>query len=61
MGQYPCKSILKENIKSLSEDTWEAIHSQIIDYAQDEKIKTSRKIRIDSTDILTGKPCPVGG
>ena len=35
MGQYPCKSILQENIKSLSEETWEAIHSQIIDYAQE--------------------------
>lgn len=53
MGQYPCKSILQENIKSLSEETWEAIHSQIIDYAQDEKIETGRKIRIDSTAIET--------
>jgi IS5 family transposase len=53
MGQYPCKSILQENIKSLSEGTWEAIHSRIIDYAQDEKIETGRKIRIDSTAIET--------
>jgi IS5 family transposase len=53
MGQYPCKSILQENIKSLSEETWEMIHSQIIDYAQDEKIETGRKIRIDSTAIET--------
>jgi len=53
MGQYPCKSILQENIKSLSEETWEAIHSQIIDYAQEEKIETGRKIRIDSTAIET--------
>jgi IS5 family transposase len=53
MGQYPCKSILQENIKSLSEETWEAIHSQIMDYAQDEKIETGRKIRIDSTAIET--------
>jgi len=53
MGQYPCKSILQENIKSLSEETWEAIHSQIIDYAQNEKIETGRKIRIDSTAIET--------
>ena len=34
MGQYPCKSVLQENIKSLSEETWEAIHRQIIGYAQ---------------------------
>ena len=53
MGQYPCKSILQENIKSLSEETWEAIHRQIIDYAEDEKIETGRKIRIDSTAIET--------
>jgi IS5 family transposase len=53
MGQYPCKSILQENIKSLSEETWEAIHSQIIEYAQDEKLETGRKIRIDSTAIET--------
>jgi IS5 family transposase len=53
MGQYPCKSILQENIKSLSEETWEAIHSRIIDYAQDEEIETGRKIRIDSTAVET--------
>jgi IS5 family transposase len=53
MGQYPCKSILQENIKSLAEETWEAIHSQIIGYAQSEKIETGRKIRIDSTAIET--------
>jgi len=53
MGQYPCKSVLQENIKSLSEETWEAIHSQIIDYAQEEKIETGRKIRIDSTAVET--------
>ena len=53
MGQYPCKSVLQENIKSLSEETWEAIHNQIINYAQDEKIETGRKIRIDSTAVET--------
>lgn len=30
MGQYPSKSILQENIKSIGEDTWEAIHGEII-------------------------------
>jgi IS5 family transposase len=53
MGQYPCKSILQENIKSLSEETWEAIHSQIIGYAQSEEIEMGRKIRIDSTAVET--------
>ena len=53
MGQYPCKSILQENIKSLSEETWEAIHAKIINYAQSENIETGRKVRIDSTAIET--------
>lgn len=53
MGQYPCKSILQENIKSLAEETWEAIHSQIISHAQNVRIETGRKIRIDSTAIET--------
>ncbi len=53
MGQYPCKSVLQENIKSLAEETWEAIHRWIIGYAQEEKIETGRKIRIDSTAIET--------
>ncbi len=53
MGQYPCKSILQENIKSLTEETWEAIHSRIIDYAKDEGIEKGQKIRIDSTAVET--------
>jgi IS5 family transposase len=53
MGQYPCKSILQDNIKSLAEDTWEAIHQEIISYAEREKIETGRKVRIDSTAIET--------
>ena len=52
MGQYPCKSILQDNI-SLCEDTWEAIHREIISYSQREKIETGRKVRIDSTAIET--------
>jgi len=53
MGQYPSKSILQENIKSIREDTWEAIHGEIIGYAQREKIEMGRTIRIDSTAIET--------
>jgi IS5 family transposase len=36
MGQYPSKSILQENIKMIREETWEAIHSEILDYAGQE-------------------------
>ena len=53
MGQYPSKTILQENIKSLSEEAWEAIHRELIDYAVREKIETGRKVRIDSTAVET--------
>lgn len=53
MGQYPHKSILQENIKSLTDDTWAAIHQEIIGYAHCEKIETGKKVRIDSTAIET--------
>ena len=51
MGQYSRKSILRENIKTLREDTWEAIHRKIIGYAQRERIETGKKIWVDSTAI----------
>jgi len=53
MGQYPCKSILQENIKALREETWEAIHREIIGYAKEAKIETGRKVRIDATAVKT--------
>lgn len=53
MGQYPSKSILQENIKSLSEATWEAIHRELIGYAVREKLETGKKVRIDSTAVET--------
>lgn len=53
MGQYPCKSILQENIKAIREETWEAIHREIINHARQEKIETGRTIRIDATAVET--------
>jgi IS5 family transposase len=53
MGQYPCKSILQQNIKALREETWEAIHREIISYANKEKIESGRKVRIDATCVET--------
>lgn len=53
MGQYPCKSILQENIKAIREETWEAIHREIINHAKQEKIETGRTIRIDATAVET--------
>lgn len=53
MGQYPCKSVLQENIKALREETWEALNREIIGYAKQEKIESGRKIRIDATAVET--------
>ena len=53
MGQYPSKSILQENIKAIREETWEAIHREIINHARQEKIETGRTIRIDATAVET--------
>ena len=49
MGQYPGKSILQENIKSLREETWETIHREIIGYARAAKIETVN--RVDKIEI----------
>jgi IS5 family transposase len=53
MGQYPCKSILQENIKAIQEETWETIHREILAYAMQEKIETGRVVRVDSTAVET--------
>jgi IS5 family transposase len=51
MGQYPSSSSLQENIKPLSEETWEAVHKCLMQYARDAGIETGRKVRIDSTVV----------
>ena len=51
--QHPCTSVLQENIKSLGDETWEAIHREILLYAKRKSIETGRKIRIDSTVVET--------
>ena len=53
MGQYPSKSVLQENIKAIREETWEAIHAEILGYARQEKIETGRTVRVDSTAVET--------
>ena len=53
MGQYPGKSILQENIKSLTEETWQKLHCLILKYAAGAKIETGKKVRVDSTAIET--------
>jgi IS5 family transposase len=51
MGQYPSSSTLQENIKPLSEETCEAVHLCLMQYAIDAGIETGRKVRIDSTVV----------
>jgi IS5 family transposase len=53
MGQYPSKSILQENIKAIREETWEAIHRDILGYAMKEKVEKGRTVRVDSTAVET--------
>jgi transposase, IS5 family len=53
MGQYPGKSILQENIKTIREETWETILGEILAYANQEKIETGKVVRIDSTAVET--------
>jgi IS5 family transposase len=52
-GQYPSKSILQENIKTIREETWEAILCEITRYAIGEKMETGKVVRSDSTAIET--------
>jgi IS5 family transposase len=53
MGQYPSKSILQENIKAIREETWEAIHRDILSYAMRENVEKGRTVRVDSTAVET--------
>jgi IS5 family transposase len=53
MGQYPCKSVLQGNIKSVTEETWEAINRQFLAYAKQAGMESGKKVRIDSTAVET--------
>lgn len=52
-GQYPSTSVLQENIATITEETWEAIHQDILEYAAREKVESGRTVRIDSTAVKT--------
>jgi IS5 family transposase len=45
------KSVLNKNIKALSAQTWEAIHREVIGYAEEAKIEKGRVARIDCTVV----------
>jgi IS5 family transposase len=45
----PSKSTLQRNIKSLTEQTWEAINRKVLGYAAEQGVEKGRKVRIDAT------------
>jgi len=45
------KSVLNNNIKALSERTWEEVNQELIGYAKDQKIEKGRQVRIDCTVV----------
>ena len=47
------KSTLNRNIKSISDQTWEAINRCLIEYARIQKIEKGRQVRIDCTCVET--------
>ena len=49
--QHPSSSTLQENIKALSEQTWEAINQAIITHAAETGTDKGRRVRIDSTAV----------
>lgn len=51
MGQCPSGSTLQENIKSLSEETWEGINGIVVCYAQRQGLEKGRKVRVDATAV----------
>ena len=51
MGQYPSGSTLQENIKALTEETWEQINQLVTGYAHGQGMEKGQKVRIDSTGV----------
>jgi len=49
----PGKSTLQRNIKSITEQTWEAINRKLMGYAAECGVENGRKVRIDATVIET--------
>lgn len=49
--QHPSSSTLQENIKALSEETWEAINNALVVHAAEAGADKGRTVRIDSTAV----------
>jgi IS5 family transposase len=51
VNQFPAHSALQDNIASLSETTWEAIHRVLVAHARSEGLEKGRTVRIDTTAV----------
>jgi IS5 family transposase len=51
VNQFPARSALQENIASISESSWEAIHRVLVGHARAEGIENGRRTRIDTTVV----------
>lgn len=51
--QKPGKSSLQSNIKSISEDAWESIHKELVQYGIHKKVETADMTRTDATAVDT--------
>ena len=45
----PSRSTLQRNIKTITEQTWEAINRKVLGYAAERGVEKGRKVRIDAT------------
>jgi transposase, IS5 family len=52
-GQRPSASTLQENVKALSDASWEAANRMVLEYARREGLEKGRTIRLDSTAVET--------
>ena len=49
LGWNPRKSVLQKTISAISPTTWERINRMLLRHAEDNKLETGKRIRIDST------------
>jgi transposase, IS5 family len=54
----PSKSTLQRNIKSITEQTWEAVNRILLGYAKELGVENGRKVRIDATVTETNIHAP---
>ena len=57
-GQHPCPSTLQDNIKAISQKTWEEIVKTFVRYAAEKGMEKGRTVRVDSTATETNVHYP---